>query len=248
MFPNPKNILIIESVDSTNNYAMGLIHNGKSNHIKAVFAMEQTHGKGRRGKNWKSKKGENIILSIPVQMQWLPVSQQFQLSVAVALGGYDLIAKYASENVSVKWPNDIFINDIKAGGILIENIIKGTLWQWAVIGIGLNINQVRFEDIDSMATSLSLCTKKKYDVLQLAEELYLFVLKRIEDVRSGNFPEMLKSYNQYLFGRNKLVKLKKQDKVFQTIIVGVSSSGQLITRDSFERRFNFDEVAFNGMV
>ena len=74
MFPNAKNMLILNSVDSTNNYAMGLIQNGKPSDVKAIFAMEQTHGKGRRGKQWKSNKGENIILSVQVQMQWLPVS------------------------------------------------------------------------------------------------------------------------------------------------------------------------------
>ena len=71
--------------------------------------------------------------------------RQFQLSVAVALGCFDLFQKYAVSKSFIKWPNDIFINDSKAGGILIENVIKGKIWQWAVIGMGLNINQQNFE-------------------------------------------------------------------------------------------------------
>lgn len=248
MFPDSKKILILDSVDSTNNYAMAMIRKEKSTGVKAVFAMEQTHGKGRNGKHWKSSKGDNIILSIPRQMQWLTVSQQFQLSVAAALGCYELMNKYAPENVFIKWPNDVFINDSKAGGILIENIIKGTLWQWTVIGIGLNINQEEFDDFNLKATSLKKCTKKTYNVLQLAEELYLFILKKIEDLKSGNFLNMLEIYNQNLFARNKYVKLKKQNIVFETKITGVSASGQLITKDTFERRFNFDEVEFKGIV
>jgi len=248
MFPNAKNMLILNSVDSTNNYAMGLIQNGKPSDVKAIFAMEQTHGKGRRGKHWKSNKGENIILSVPVQMQWLPVSQQFQLSTAVALGCHDLITKYTRENVSIKWPNDIFINDTKAGGILIENIIKGTLWQWSVLGIGLNINQEKFDDFNLKATSLKICTKKTYNVLQLSEELYSFILKRIEDLKSAGFLNLLETYNENLFARNKYVKLEKENMVFETKIIGVSESGQLITKDSIERRFNFDEVQFKGIV
>jgi BirA family biotin operon repressor/biotin-[acetyl-CoA-carboxylase] ligase len=248
MFSNSKNILILESVDSTNNYAMALTQNGNPSGINAVFAMQQTQGKGRRGKHWISNKSENIILSIPLQMQWLSVSQQFQLSAAVALGCYDLMTKYIGKNVTIKWPNDIFFNDTKAGGILIENIVKGTLWQWSVIGIGLNINQVKFEDININATSLRLCTKKMYDVLQIAEELYSTILKRIAYLKSGNFSEMLETYNQNLFARNRLVKLKRKNIVFETKIIGVSSSGQLITQDALERRFNFDEVEFKGMV
>ncbi|MEO6837369.1 MAG: biotin--[acetyl-CoA-carboxylase] ligase [Ginsengibacter sp.] len=248
MFADSKKILILDSVDSTNNYAMALIQQEKLIQFKAIFAMEQTHGKGRRGKLWKSTKGDNIILSIPLQMQWLPVSQQFQLSVAVALACHDLVSKYATGHVSIKWPNDIFINDSKAGGILIENIIKGTLWQWTVIGIGLNINQCEFDNFNLKATSLKKTTDKIYDVLELADQLYAFVLKRIEELKSGHFFKMLETYNQNLFAREKFVKLKKENVVFETKIIGVSESGQLITKDSLERRFNFDEVEFKGTV
>ena len=153
---SPENMLILDSVDSTNNYAMALIQTGERSKIRPVFSMEQTQGRGRRGKDWESNKGANIMLSIPIQMQWLPISQQFQLSAAVALSCHDLFSKYLFSKVFIKWPNDIFINDSKAGGILIENVIKGTLWQWSVIGIGLNINQEKFEKFNLKATSLKL--------------------------------------------------------------------------------------------
>lgn len=248
MFTDSKKMLILDSVDSTNNYAMALIKSEEIAGVKAVFAMEQTQGKGRRGKNWKSNKGDNIILSVPQQMQWLSVSQQFQLSVAVSLGCYHFMSEYSPGNVFIKWPNDIFINDTKAGGVLIENIIKGTLWQWSVIGIGLNINQEKFEDFIIKATSLYIITKKKYNVLQLTEELYSCVLNEIENLKSGNFLQMLDEYNQNLFARDRMVKLKKQNIVFETRITGVSGSGQLITQDALERRFDIDDVQFNGMV
>jgi BirA family transcriptional regulator, biotin operon repressor / biotin---[acetyl-CoA-carboxylase] ligase len=242
------NIILLDSVDSTNNYAMAMIQKGDRSAIKPVLALEQTHGKGRRGKHWKSNKGANIMLSIPVQMQWLAVSQQFQLSVAVALACHDLFSKYILANIFIKWPNDLFINDRKAGGILIENIIKGTLWQWTIIGIGLNINQEEFEEFNLKATSLKLETGKNFDVLNLAEELVSLLLKKIEDIKSGDFETMLEEYNRHLFARNKTVRLKKGSIVFQTTILGVSTSGQLITKDAFERRFDFDEVEFKGVV
>ncbi len=245
---SPENILVLDSVDSTNNYAMALIQKGDRSMIRPVFAHEQTHGKGRRGKHWKSNKAANIILSIPLQMQWLAVSQQFQLSVVVALSCRDLFSKYILANLFIKWPNDLFINDSKAGGILIENVIKGTLWQWTIIGIGLNINQEEFEDFNLKATSLKLATQKNYDVINLAEELVSLVFKRIEELKSGNFEKMLQEYNEHLFARYKMVKLKKENIVFQTKIIGVSPSGQLITKDAFERRFDFDEVEFKGLV
>jgi BirA family biotin operon repressor/biotin-[acetyl-CoA-carboxylase] ligase len=237
-----QNLIILEKVDSTNNYAMAMVQKGVANSGDAVFAIEQSSGKGRRGSAWKSQKGENILLSIIVQMQWLQVMQQFQVSVCASLACYDLFSKYTKENIKIKWPNDIFLNDSKAGGILIENVIKGNLWQWSIIGIGLNINQQNFKENKLKATSLRQITAKHYDVLQLAHELHNNVLVRLDALQAGNFSSMLDEYNKNLFGRNKKVRLKKENIVFETEIKKVSETGELITEDVIERSFSFDEV------
>lgn len=242
-----KNLLILDSVDSTNNYAMAMIQKREIQGEIAVFAREQTHGKGRRGKHWLSNKTENIILSVAIPMQWLDVSRQFELSVAVALSCRDLFKNYLLANIFIKWPNDIFFNDSKAGGILIENAIKGKIWQWAVVGIGLNINQEIFED-GIVATSLKIATGKNHDVIHLAEKLYSIILKRVEELKKGGFQKMLEEYNEHLYAKGKLVKLKKQNINFETTIIGVASSGKLITKDSIERNFVFDEIEFKGLV
>jgi len=179
MQTEPENFQILDSTNSTNNYAMGLIAEGKVADRFAVFSEEQTEGKGRRGKHWKSNKGENIILSIVADMQWLSLPRQFELSAAVALGCYDLLNKYSPAKVSIKWPNDLFINDSKAGGVLIENSIKGTLWQWAVIGIGININQTHFEELPFEPMSLKLATGNSYDPVELSKKLINLIFKRI---------------------------------------------------------------------
>ncbi|MEO8821090.1 MAG: biotin--[acetyl-CoA-carboxylase] ligase [Ginsengibacter sp.] len=242
-----ENIKILDSVDSTNNYAMGLIQRREIDEKIAFFAREQTSGKGRRGKQWESEKCKNIMMSVAVQMHWLPVSRQFELSVAAALSCLDFLERYISGNLFIKWPNDIFISDSKAGGILIENLIKGQIWQWAVIGIGLNINQENFDNEKFTATSLKKETGKNYDVISLAGELHQSVLKRTDELRAENFGKMLEEYNQYLYARNKWVKLKKGDTFFETKIIAVSSSGELITKDDEERTFLFDEVEFKGL-
>jgi BirA family biotin operon repressor/biotin-[acetyl-CoA-carboxylase] ligase len=248
MSSGSKKIIVLDSVDSTNNYAMAMIKKGTASHENAVFALEQTKGKGRRGKNWDAAAGENITMSVIMEMQCLSISQQFELSAAVALACHDFFSKHTSDAVRIKWPNDIFINDSKAGGILIENLIQGALWQWSVIGLGMNINQVRFEACDSKPISLRQITGKKYDVLQMAKELQDLVLKRIDDLKKNNFSEMLEEYNENLYAKNRLVTLKRQNIIFQTNIIGVSDAGQLITQDTLERYFNFDEVEFKGIV
>ena len=242
------NMIVLEKVDSTNNYAMALIKKGSISNEMGVFAMEQTNGKGRRGKQWNARPGQNVTLSVVAEMKWQPVLSQFPLSVAVALACRDFIASFVKEKVFIKWPNDIFINDSKAAGVQIENVIKGTLWQWTVIGIGVNVNQVDFDNVDAKVTSLKRETGGIYDVLTLAGKLKDFVLTKMEDLKKGNFDQMLQEYNEHLYGRNCLIKLKKESVVFETTIRAVSESGQLITWDVLERRFNFDEVSLRGLI
>ena len=242
----PKKLIILENVDSTNNYAMAMVQKGEAVSSSGVFAREQTAGKGRRGKAWKSKSGENIILTVTEQMQWLPLQHQFQLSVAVALGCFDFVSKYIKENIKIKWPNDIFINDRKAGGILIENAVKGNLWQWAIIGIGININQEDF-DKEISAVSLKQITGANYDVIELGGELLETVIKRIDQLKSGEFKNLIHIYNENLFCRNKIAKLRKGNIVFETKIKKVNPFGELITKDVIERKFKFNDVEWLGI-
>jgi BirA family biotin operon repressor/biotin-[acetyl-CoA-carboxylase] ligase len=236
---------ILTSVDSTNNYAMAKIRDGIAKHGEAWFTYEQTHGKGRRGKVWKVEKGKNILLSISVATGFLTLYQQFYLSMAVSLGCIDLFKKYAGDETRIKWPNDIFWNDRKAGGILIENIIKGSVWQWAVIGIGINVNQTVF-NLDSVFPPVSLkqITGKEFDIIELAIELHKAIMMRYEELQKNGIEKMLIEYNQYLYSLEKKVKLKKDNIVFETTVKGISPHGKLITTDTIERQFDFDEVVW----
>lgn len=234
-------IIILDATASTNNYAMALISKGEARHGLAVFAIDQFEGKGRQQKVWRSAPGENIILSVVTEMRWAFLSSQFQISVAAALSVAELLMNYCDDKVFVKWPNDIFIGDRKAAGILIENVIHGTLWQWAVTGMGVNINQTNFPP-DLKATSLTLNKGKKFDVLKLSVELRDLFLNRIEQWRLGK-NNWLDDYNQMLFGKGKKVRLKKGNIAFDTEIKSVNSGGQLITTDTIEREWNFGEVS-----
>ncbi len=242
MLANSDLFTIFDIVDSTNNYAMGKIHEGSWRHGNACFSFEQTAGKGTRGKHWQSNKSENILLSIVVDTSILGISQQFYLSAVAALGCYDLLFKYAKENIKIKWPNDLFWNDRKAAGILIENVIKGDKWQWAVIGIGMNINQTTFIDGLVKRVSLKQITGKTFDLVELAEELYLNFFDRYELLIKKKYNEIIEEYNYHLFHLNQKTQLKKGPVIFESIITGVSSDGKLHTKDVVDRSFDFNEV------
>ncbi|MES2850407.1 MAG: biotin--[acetyl-CoA-carboxylase] ligase [Bacteroidota bacterium] len=241
---------MLDSVDSTNNYAMAQVHAALAKHGDAFFAHQQTGGKGQRGKIWQTGNGENIAISIIIEPKQLQVAEQFRLSVAVALGCYDFFSAYASDETFIKWPNDIYWRDRKAGGVLIENIIgkdstrkrSDNVWKYAVVGIGININQTAFSNELTNVVSLKQITGKSFDVVDLAKELQEMVLKRVDSVVINDFDKLLSEYNACLFKRNCLVKLKKGTIEFDTMIKSVTANGQLYTVDRIDNFFDFGEV------
>jgi BirA family biotin operon repressor/biotin-[acetyl-CoA-carboxylase] ligase len=231
---------ILDTVDSTNNYAMARIGDGLAKHGMAWFTKEQTAGKGQRGKEWNSEKGKNIAMSLVLEPEKLKIVSQFQLSAAVAITCFEFFSSYAGEEVALKWPNDLFWCDRKAGGILIENKIQGKDWKWSVVGIGININQTVFNKELNHAVSLKQITGKYFNVIELAKELHNLLMKNLlKQISSVN---IMQDYNQHLYKINKPVILKKDDFVFETVIKEVTSQGRLITVDAFEREFEFGEV------
>jgi len=233
----------LESVDSTNNYAMALAIAGKAPHGTLVFAHDQWAGKGQRGKTWNSTPGANIILSAVLEPVAFPLSAAFGLSVAVALACRDLFGAHAgSDDTTIKWPNDIYWNDRKAGGILIENHLQGDLWVYAIVGIGININQVEFPPTARNPVSLRQITGRSFDTIGLARDLGRYLDRRYSQWEAGRGPALLEAYNDVLYRRGEEVRLRKDNAVFTTRIERVTPQGQLVTQDVLERRFNFGEV------
>jgi BirA family biotin operon repressor/biotin-[acetyl-CoA-carboxylase] ligase len=230
-------------VDSTNNYAMAQVHAGMASHGVMFFAHDQWAGKGQRGKSWTSTPGENIILSTVLEPANLPIIQQFTLSAAVALACHDLFSRYAgAADTAIKWPNDLYWRDRKAGGILIENSFKGNQWAYAIAGTGININQTLFPETARNPVSLRQITGQSFDAPSLARELGTFLELRYQELIKGNGSALLLQYNDRLYRRDQPVRLKKDQAVFSTVVKGVTPTGELITHDVLERHFSFGEV------
>ncbi|MHA4843365.1 biotin--[acetyl-CoA-carboxylase] ligase [Flavitalea antarctica] len=236
--------ILLTTVDSTNNYAMAQAHAGLATPGTAYFALEQTAGKGQRGKTWNSRPGENIIMSLNLNPGNALIGKSFLLSASISLACYDLYKSFAGEETAVKWPNDLYWRDRKAGGILIENIVGGQDKQWkcSIAGIGININQTEFGDFSSRAVSLKQITGHEKSVTELGKQLCLLVQNRMNNFYAADYAGILTEYNQALFMRGKQVKLKQGAIVFQTTIKEVDMQGRLIVSDSMERSFSFGEV------
>jgi BirA family transcriptional regulator, biotin operon repressor / biotin---[acetyl-CoA-carboxylase] ligase len=233
----------LESVDSTNNYAMARAAEGSASHGTLYFAYEQWAGKGQRGRTWTSTPGENIVLSAVIEPVALTFSQAFALSACVALACHDLFSRYAGVSATrIKWPNDIYWNDRKAGGILIENHFKGDRWLFAIAGMGININQVEFPPAARPPVSLRQITGRRYNAVELARELGSCLENRFTGFEAGGVPAMVDAYNAVLYRRGQEVRLKKDNAVFSTRVERVSMQGELLTRDVLDRCFTFGEV------
>ena len=233
----------LASVDSTNNYAMALALKGHGSHGTLVFANDQWAGKGQRGRSWMSSPGDNIILSAVLEPVAFPSFAAFGLSVCVALACRDFFSAYAgSEETTIKWPNDLYWNDRKAGGILIENQWQGERWLIAIAGMGININQVEFPPSAPNPVSLRQITGRRYDAATLARELGDRLNTRYAEFEAGRSREQLTAYNNVLYRRGQEVRLRKDNAVFTTCIDEVSPQGELLTHDVLQRQFTFGEV------
>ena len=234
--------IILSEVDSTNNYAMAKLHVSVIEPGSCFQAIDQTAGKGSRGRSWTVNKGENITMSVCLR----PHHPEFPflLSAAMALGCYDFIKESVAAKVSVKWPNDVYIGDRKAAGILIENLFRGGSWEWAVVGIGVNVNQVEFGELRNKAISLRSVTGEGQDVTGMGKLLHRFLLARWEWMKGKTADEIMGAYNSVLYKKDERVRLKKASAVFSTEIKYVSATGELVTLDTMERRFNSGEVEF----
>ena len=254
---NQDNFIELPLVDSTNNYARQLLkeqnlteRQGHNLHGTTIFAHHQWQGKGQRGKSWQSAPGENLQMSLILNPQPLLLQQQFSLSMLVALAVRQFFADKSGSDIVIKWPNDIYFQDRKAGGILIENIITGAEWRWAIVGIGLNINQTSFDPLLPNPVSLKQITGKSFHCVELAKELSKKVSGIVTSCRlpvTGSptpLFNVLKEYNAHLYKRGQKVKLKKDSRVFETTVKEITLNGQLVVEHGVEERFEFGEVTW----
>jgi BirA family transcriptional regulator, biotin operon repressor / biotin---[acetyl-CoA-carboxylase] ligase len=174
------------------------------------------------------------------------MDQAFMMSCTISLACYDFYKSFAGDETSIKWPNDIYWRDRKAGGILIENVFgsAGSGWKCSIAGTGLNVNQTDFGDIGSRAVSLRQITGKQFEVTEAGKTLCSFISHRLRQFYEHRFDELLIDFNAALFMRNQKVKLRKGSMVFETIILGVDKTGRLMVKDTIERSFVSGEITW----
>ena len=221
MSPATPNILLgaplieLSTIDSTNIYAMAQIKAELAKSGSCYTADFQTNGKGQHGRVWESTKGQNLLCSYILELNtldalknWTP-ADQIGFSAAIALGARAFFAAFAGSETKIKKPNDIYFSDRKAGGILIENLVRGQEWTWTVIGIGMNINQTEFSpaalnSVSSNPISLQEITNQSWDIKKMQQHLSEALNNAIHDWLQFGEEATLKTLEQHIIELDQL--------------------------------------------
>jgi BirA family biotin operon repressor/biotin-[acetyl-CoA-carboxylase] ligase len=241
-----KNVISLETIDSTNDYAKQLLSTQKPTDGTLIIAKAQTKGRGQLGNVWQTESGKNLTASYILYPNFLSPDKQFYLNMAVALGIREFCESICSEHVQIKWPNDILINGKKVCGVLIENALQGSKIQHSIIGIGININQTQFDTALTHATSIALENNNQtLDIENLAGKLSSYLEKYYLQLRLLHFNFLEKAYTTSLWRYNQTSEFKKGDTIFKGEITGVTKEGKLeIDVKGKPQKFGFKEIEF----
>ena len=236
---NKYNIIKLNDVASTNTYALSL----KSEEIfkeGLVFVADyQYQGRGQRGSFWESEVGKNLIISVVIEPN-LPIGRKFDITKIVAVALTDLLLAIGFK-AQIKWPNDILIGDRKIAGILIDNIISRGVVTHSVIGIGLNVNQVVFNDYSPKATSFRIEADKTFSLEIVRDRLLNNIQKRIASYRLDN--DLDGEYLSMLFQKDMVSKFESGSRRFIGVIRGVNDQGLIIIEsENVARTFDLKQV------
>ncbi|MES2386895.1 MAG: biotin--[acetyl-CoA-carboxylase] ligase [Bacteroidota bacterium] len=244
MLFSPEKLIHLPECQSTNDIASELIAQGKGIPGLCISTDRQTAGRGQRGNTWNSApSGLDITATFLLQPHWLPIPQQFLISMAAALAVADTAAFFTGEPSKIKWPNDVFIGNKKTAGILIENSIRGSLLDWCIIGIGLNVNGSNYPETGtSLAAETGHEINRNNALLHLAERLSHWCALAENEGRQALYP----AYISRLLGFSEAFSfLDISGKAFSGIITGIAESGMLeMTVNKEFKAFGFKEITF----
>ena len=238
-------IVYLQTVDSTNNYAASHDNQPNIQHKTVILASFQSKGKGQFHNNWQSEAELNLLFSIYLLPNKLSAVNQFDLSRISALAIKDTISYFLKRKVSIKWPNDIFVNDKKIAGILIENSVNNNFIDRSIIGIGININQEVFDQLS--ATSLKLESAVEWKLERVLEFFLYRFDNYYESIQHGS-KELHSNFDLHLFKRKEWTKMKSPKLgSFRGRIVGTERNGMLKVEDENLNihLFNHKEIEFN---
>jgi birA, biotin-[acetyl-CoA-carboxylase] ligase region len=239
----PEVIRLAETV-STNNYIRSLLKEQTLPEGSLVVTNFQTSGRGQAGNSWESEAGKNLTFSIVIYPETIAANEQFLISQIAALSVKETLSEY-TDNIRVKWPNDVYWNDRKICGMLIENDLGGYSIYCSVCGIGININQKEFFSDAPNPVSLTQITGQEYNLEEILtrfrHHFYQLYIKLLQDKKEF----IRQQYRNALYHGEGFHTYKDDHGMFEAEIKDIEPTGHLILRlrEGEIRRYAFKEVS-----
>lgn len=243
-FPVP--LITMEQTSSTNNYLRKYCNRRQSPVFTTVTANFQTGGRGQRGNTWESEASRNLLFSFVLFPEFLEARRQFLLSQIISLSIIEVLADY-TKGISIKWPNDIYWQERKICGILIENDLIGDRICQSIVGVGININQQEFHSSAPNPVSLWQITGKEHNRREILTKIILRVKDYYYDqLTYTNSDAIATRYQEALFRKKGLYPYQDTDGTFLAEILRVEPEGLLVlrTQSGEERKYAFKEVQY----
>ena len=240
----PRFIHLSETV-STNNFLRMVADREQLASGSVVLADFQTAGRGMGGNVWESDAAANLTFSVLFYPLDVPANRPFVISEMASLCVKYTLDKYL-DNVMVKWPNDVYCDDKKIAGILIENVLfQGEISQ-SVIGIGLNINQTVFRSNAPNPVSMAQITGKTFDRMAVMDDFRQTFAVQSERINKGSFDAVHQDYLDSIYRKKGYYPYHDADGAFEAAVWDVEPSGHLLLKRTDGRisRYAFKEVTF----
>lgn len=235
-------IIVLESVDSTNNYAAKAVAEGELNHGTVILAEEQTNGRGQRGNSWQSDPKKNLHFSFYVRPQNLSIDQHMSLSFITSIALVQALEKFQI-TAEIKWPNDVFVGEEKISGMLIETQVQQNKISGAIIGLGINVNQEYFDGLK--ATSCKIQHQKELDLWDLLDRFLIEFNTLWQAFPLMAYEVLQRKYYQHLFGYQSERQFVDKDGVFRGTILGVDKQGRLVVdKNGSLHSYDLKEIQF----
>jgi len=243
-----QNLIKLSAVDSTNNYLKNIASNSEPlPEGTVIMAEHQFAGRGQQGNVWLAEAGKSLTFSLLLRPTFISAEKQFELNMLVSVALSNVLLKYLPDELSIKWPNDIYVGNKKIGGILIENIIAGSAIKQSIIGIGLNVNQTVFDnELKERPTSISQILQQDVNLMVLLSEICTQIEQLYLKLKLGKSAHLKELYVSKLYRLNKLAKYSREGNVFEGVIQGINETGMLRIKplNGEVAEFGFKEIAF----
>ena len=241
-YPEP---IYIPQTISTNVSLAEICSKGYTENLTCVYSSFQTDGRGQRGNKWESEDGKNLLFSFVVFPKELPAKEHFILLQITALALYDTLSLY-TEGISIKWPNDIYWEDKKICGTLIENDLSGMNIERSISGTGVNLNQKEFRSNAPNPISLSQITGHDYEIDNILHKIMTSASKYYFMYENGESETIRRKYFNAIYRKDGFHWYKDNNGKFEATIENIEKDGRFILKDrkGNVRKYLFKEIEY----